>query len=622
MKAVAAGAGVLLLLASACGPARPPAHSVSILLVTIDTLRADVVGAWGAPAGTTPHLDALAARGVRFASASTVTPLTLPAHASMLTGLRPARHGLTVNGIARPALPVATLPERLRSADFRTAAFVSSTVLDRRHGLDAGFEVYDDRLGVPGGPPAPLERTAEHTVSAALAWTGWSAPRAFAWVHLFDPHAPYAAPGAAPEAGAEDERAAYLAEVRHADAQLGRLLAGLRASATGPWLVIVTSDHGEGLGEHEEETHGLLLYESTMHVPLVVAWLDGAAGDPGGPAGAAFAAPGVREDPVSVLDLTPTVLALLGQPAVERADGVPLQEPVPDRALPLETRVPWFYYGFSPLVGVRRGQQKLLGAPRAEPPRWTLFELSQDPGERSGSDAPEHALLSSVRSPDPDDEGLPVGDAAALLALGYLGADEREREAGPLPDPRDELELIRTLDRAHSALATGDAPRALEWLDGLPARSAVVPESLYLRGRVLLALGRDTEAAESFERAVERRPTEALLAQWGLALLREAERSGTPPTRAIEVLDRALLLAPDDPLALSLRASADLLTGAPAQALRRVDTAASLRPFDIDLQTVRLRALRELGRTAEAEAQAARMRSAWPEHADLRAGPP
>jgi arylsulfatase A-like enzyme len=584
---------------------------VSVLLVTIDTLRADAVGAWGRADARTPHLDSLAAAGVRFANASTVTPLTLPAHASMLTGLRPGRHGLTVNGVARPALPVPTLAEHLHAVGYRTAAFVSSTVLDHRHGLDAGFEHFDDDLVQPGIGGSPVERIAAHTVDRALAWPGWSEPRAFAWVHLFDPHAPYDAP----DAPAGDGRAAYLEEVRYADAQLGRLLEGIRAAARGPWLVIVTSDHGEGLGEHDEETHGLLLHESTMHVPLVVGWLGAVA--PEGP-DTVFPAGDVRSDPVSVLDVTPTVLALLDLPAGDPGDGLPLQEPRPDRVVPLETRVPWFYYGFSPLVGVRRGSEKLIGAPRAEPPRWMLYDLAEDPEEAAGRDVTAHALQAAVRSPDPEDESLPAGDAAALLALGYLGSAAREDETGPLPDPREEMTLIRTLDRAHSAIAAGAAQEALALIGSLPARLADVPETLYVEGRALAALGRDGEAAAAYERAVARRPTAALLTQWGMALLREADRARVAPDQAIEVLDRALVLAPGDPLALALRATADLAQGAPARALQRVEATSRERPADVDLLTVRLRALRALGREAEAKGVAEQLRASWPEHPDLR----
>jgi arylsulfatase A-like enzyme len=179
---------LLLMIAAACGKgeARP-----SVLLVTIDTLRADAVSAWGVEVGTTPVLDALADSGTRFANASSVTPITLPTHASILTGLRPAEHGLTVNGVSVSALPVATLAEQLVGEGYATGAFVSSTVLDRRFGLDAGFAHYDDDLVVPGGAAAPTERRGDLTVERALAWDGWSDAQFFAWVHLFDPHDPY-----------------------------------------------------------------------------------------------------------------------------------------------------------------------------------------------------------------------------------------------------------------------------------------------------------------------------------------------------------------------------------------------------------------------------------------------
>jgi hypothetical protein len=321
---------------------------------------------------------------------------------------------------------------------------------------------------------------------------------------------------------------------------------------------------------------------------------------------------------VSVLDVTPTVLALLRLPALADGDGFPLQQPRPGRVLPLETRVPWFYYGFSPLVGARRGHEKLVGAPRAEPQRWTLLDLSQDPRETGGRVVSGHPLLGAVRSPDPEQESLPAGDAAALLALGYLGSEARDDERGPLPDARDEMTLIDTLDRAQTAIVGGRAAQALVLLAALPARLADVPERLYLEGRALMALGRDAEAALVYERAVARRPTAALLTQWGMALLREADRTGAWPQQAVQVLDRALALAPRDPLALTMRGTADLLLAAPAQALERVQAASRERPFDVDLLTVRLRALRALGRTPEADDVARQLRASWPEHPDLR----
>jgi len=568
------------LAAAGCGGKPRP----SVLLITVDTLRADAVSAWGRESGTTPHLDALAAAGVRFASATTVTPLTLPAHAALLTGWRPARIGLTVNGVSRPALPVATLARQLSKAGYATAAFVSATVLDRRYGLDAGFALYDDELGVPGGPPAPLERNAEATVDRALGWDGWKTAPFFAWVHLFDPHAPYAAPGGR----RGQDRAAYLDEVRYADAQIGRLLDGVAAAANGPVLVVVCGDHGEGLGEHGEETHGLLLYEGTMHVPLIMAWL----AEPGG------AWPGsgaVRADTVSLLDVTPTLLELLVLPPAQQADGVSVREPRPGRALPLETRAPWFYYGFSSLAGVRRDELKLVGAPAAGDPAWTLDDLARDPQEEAGVVVADHPLVELVRSPDPQAEGAFVGDPAVLAALGYVGTAQ-PADDGQHPDPRAQIELIVALDRANTALATGDPAAALTVLESLGSRWAQAPERLYLLGRALADLGRLDEAATALARACELRPTAELLTELGLVELRLADAGAGGVEAAIASLDRALAEAPDDPRAISLRARADMAAGHPQAGLDRVEAALVRRPQDAYLLSAQRELLRALNR--------------------------
>ena len=644
LPAAAGLAGVLaaaLLAALLAGAALPgcsrAAPRPSVLLVTIDTLRADAVGAWGGEPGTTPAIDALCAQGTRFAQASTVTPLTLPAHASLLTGLRPARHGLTVNGVALPSLPVPTLAQRLRARGWATAAFVSSTVLDHLHGLSAGFDRYDDDLLVSGGPPVPTERRGDVTVDHALAWEGWSGEPFCAWVHLFDPHAPYDAPGAPASAASRGDRAAYLAEVRFADAQLARLLAAVRARARGPVLVVLAADHGEGLGEHGEETHGLLLHEATVHVPLVLAWLDAA------PPGEAFPASGLtRSESVSLLDILPTVLDILGVPAEQSAgraddadrrsapfaaiaaaalDGRSLRTPAPGRALPLETRAPWVYYGFSPLVGVRRDGEKLVGAPRSSPPGWMLSRPADDPREERGEPVAQHALLGLLASPEPAREAAPAGDGEALSALGYVGR-QASATAGAaadraLADPRAEQPFIAALDRANSALVAGHAEQALAELAGAETGHEALPELLLLRGKALLGLGRWDEAVQVLDRARGERPTADLLIECGRARLLRAQARGAPADDAVPALDAALAAAPGEPRAVALRALAEISSGDAAAALARLDGALADRPRDITLLSVKLQALVALSREPEAAALRATLATLWPEHPAL-----
>jgi len=589
-------------LLAACGGPPPP----SLLVVSIDTLRADAVSAFGRETATTPRLDALAAAGTRFDAATTVTPLTLPAHAALFTGLRPARHGLTVNG-ARGKLPVPTLAERLRAQGWATGAFVSARVLDAGLGLAAGFERYDDDLHVAGGPPSPTERRGDATVDSALAWDRWEAPSFFAFVHLFDPHAPYAAPGGATGI----DRAAYLDEVRYADAQLGRLLDGVLQRARGPLLVVVLSDHGEGLGEHGEETHGLLLNEATLHVPLVLAWLRGGEGRPFGRAGE------VRTDVVSLLDVAPTLADVLGLPPLPDLDGVSVVAPRPGRPLPIETRAPSFYYGFSPLAGVRRDTLKVVGAPEARPPGWMLTDLAADPREVAGVPAGDSPLVALVRSPHPDVEAETGLDEATLRALGYAGGHAPEPAGGPRDDPRQRMELIVALDRANTDLAEGRPQAALDRLAAAVPADAVVSEVLLLRGRALRALKRHDEACEALGLACARQPSAELLTEWGAALLARDVAGGGDGAAARAALDSALRRAPDDPHAAALRAMCDLHIGDAGAALLRVREPLLRHARDVELLTVKLRALRALARAAEAEQAAAELRAVWPASPDL-----
>ena len=272
-----------------------------MLLITIDTLRQDRVGAYGSHNGLTPNIDRLAAAGIRFAHAFSPAPLTLPAHASILTGLLPRHHGIHSNTRFRLDQHVPTLATALKAAGYRTGAFVGAFVLDSRFGLNQGFDEYDDRL--PRSERASFhfaERRAAEVVTAAGNWI-LSPPAAagtpwFAWAHLFDPHAPYDAP-LEYRAG----RTPYDAEVAYADAMLGQLLARLKAAhALDTTLVVLTADHGESLGDHGEMTHGLFAYDSTLAVPLIVS----------GPS----ISPATVTAPVSHPDVTPTILDLLGRP--------------------------------------------------------------------------------------------------------------------------------------------------------------------------------------------------------------------------------------------------------------------------------------------------------------------
>src|SRR6266511_2063601 len=336
-------------------------HPLNVLLITLDTMRADHLGCYGSRTNGTPSIDRLARQGVRFAQVDSAVPLTLPSHATILTGLFPQRHGLRLNGAGTLRLSIDTLATIFSRRGFRTGAFVGSFVLDHRFGLGRGFGAYDDAVARdPKGGAASLdaERPAAAVADAALAWLRETGTRPFfGWVHFYDPHAPYAPP--------QPYAQTYDGEIAYVDAQVGRLLASIDRSRT---IVAVVGDHGEGLGEHGEATHGLLLYESTLRVPLIIS--------------APSLRPRVVREPISTTDLAPTLAALAGAPMnVVRLDGRDLsrdllgkREPA-QRDIYAETQYP-LTFGWNDLTSFRRDGKKLISGARDE-----LFDLDRDPHE-------------------------------------------------------------------------------------------------------------------------------------------------------------------------------------------------------------------------------------------------
>jgi arylsulfatase A-like enzyme len=456
----AASWSIWLALLMACGP-EAPARSVrpSFLLVTLDTTRADRLGAYGHGGALTPTLDALAREGILFERALAATPITLPSHASILTGVDPRVHGVRDNGIFVLGPQASLVSEALREAGWRTGAFVGSYVLDAKFGLDQGFEVYR-------GPPVShtlagyaAERSAGAVVDDALRWLGTLAPneRFFAWVHLYDPHEPYAPPP--PWSGRL--RDPYDAEIAYCDAQLARLLEALERQGRGPELLLaVTADHGESLGEHGERTHGVFVYQSTLHVPLIL-W--GAALGP---------ARGSRVgEIVSNAELAPTLLALAGLPT----GGRTLLEEGP-RSLYVESRLPYHSLRWRALRGLVWQEHKLVEGARHE-----LYDLRRDPGEEHdlAADDPERVAalrrrLEGMRADGGDaswasPRALDAADRSQLEALGYLAGSGGGDPLDPaLPDPRARIGDLAVLERAGvaleaSAALTNSAPAATAW---------------------------------------------------------------------------------------------------------------------------------------------------------------
>jgi arylsulfatase A-like enzyme/Flp pilus assembly protein TadD len=481
----------------------------NILLITIDTLRRDRVGAFGGRGGLTPTLDELAASGIRYERTYSHVPMTLAAHTSILTGLTPRRTGVHTNTLTRLESSVDTLATVLKADGYRTAAFVGAFVLDARFGLARGFDVYDDH--VPRAQSASFhiaERRAMDVVKLAGDWilsppsnpaqdTQHPAPSIqhpapgrpwFSWVHLFDPHAPYAAPVECTGGG----RSAYDAEVACTDRAIGVLLDRLRsAHALDRTLIVVTADHGESLGEHGETTHGLFAYNATLAVPLIIAG----------------AGSGRVDVPVAHADIMPTILDVVGAAPRGNLDGRSLVGQLDaDRPIYFESLDAYLTRGWAPLRGVIQAAVKYVDLPQDE-----LYELDVDPGEEHNRVARDprvpamRAALSTLsRTPESQGTTAAVDSEAAsrLRSLGYVG------RAAPLnanPSAADDPKrLVALNERFNSALTAFDERRADAALAEFVAILRERPDFLSARtsaATVLLNTGRGSDAVRLLEEA-------------------------------------------------------------------------------------------------------------------------
>lgn len=440
-----------------------------VVLITIDTLRADHLGSYGYRSGLTPALDKLAAEGVRFTNAFSAVPLTLPSHTTILTGLYPNRHGMRDNA-AFPSIPAATLPETLKQNGYHTAAFVSGAPLFASFGLDRGFDLYDDDF-------AGQERKADLTTDRALQWLKTATGPFFLWVHYFDPHAPYDPP-------AEFKKgplaaSAYDGEIAFVDQQLSRLLAALPGSC----FIILTADHGESLGEHGESTHGVFLYNATLKVPLILK----------GPGWK----PAVRNDPVSLVDLAPTIADLTGA-TLPAADGASLLSSKPERTLFSESLYAQRNFGYAPLFAAFRSSKKFILAPHSE-----FYNLQSDPRELKNIAPPgdikqwQKVLSGYARLRTPSAETRPISteETETLRSLGYVGAS---LPAGKT-DPKDRIAFIEGFNSAMNLLESKQFPQAERAFGEIVAQENRNALGFRFLGDALAAQQKYQEAAKAFE---------------------------------------------------------------------------------------------------------------------------
>ena len=563
-----------------------------VFLITIDTLRSDHVGCYGYQWIQTPTIDQLAKQGIRFAQAFTPSPITNTSHASILTGLLPSSHGVSDFGVPLTA-DHSTLAELLEKRGYQTAAFIGSIILDSKTlapGLDRGFEFYDNfpEKTETKSRWGRLERRGMDVVQRAETWLdGHRTGPHFVWVHLYDPHDPYEPP---PPYSERYKDHLYDGEIAFADSALGRFLNYLKEQH---WyegaLIIVVGDHGEGLGEHGEDTHGIFLYDSTTHVPLIVKLPN------------EQEAGKVVEEQARTTDILPTILELLGIPAPESLDGTSLKSALlgteaPSRTVLGETDYP-LRFGWAPLRSVRKDAFKFIEAPRPE-----LYDLRSDPGEIRNAYVPwdstvqklrkELAKLSAKAAGKPSAAAVAPSTTDELRALGYLStADARSSTDVPepslLPDPKDKVEeqnLLHVAMMASEDGQTAKARTALEKLLRLDNRSEIGLSQL---GRLEMESENYTKAALYLGRACEVNPQNATIAyDYGRALELSGDLVG-----ARHALQASLKLNPKQLAARLLLGLIWLKSNDPKAAEDEFEAALLLQPASAEAQIGLARAL-------------------------------
>ncbi len=592
----------LAMIAACGGPVTTPPRP-SILLVTIDTFRADRVGT-----GVAPAFDRLAASGIRFTSARTAVPLTLPSHATIHTGLLPPVHGVRENGVDVLAATHPTVARLLKAAGYDTAAFVGAFVLDHRFGLAQGFDSYDDQI--PRDPNATerleAERPASAVVDRVIAWLDRRNPPGppalpaqparpfFVWVHLYDPHAPYDPPKEFLPPG----RSPYDGEIAYADSQLARLLDQLRKrQLLDRTIVVVAGDHGEGLGDHGERTHGMLVYDSTLRVPLVIA--------------APGRAPATRDEAVSLTDLAPTLLRAAGLTPPVEMKGRDLLATVllsasassvvsgaavrpgpsaaregrePDRDLYSETEYPRVA-GWSPLQALTDGRWMTIRAGTST----EAYDLQNDPLEAHDVVASQGAVASAMAARAGAIHASAAVDAARaispeaqerLRSLGYVASSAPAAPAPDAPNPASRIATWNAFEDALSAL-NAERPDALPMLRRLSSASPDAPVIQTTYARALKDGGQVEAALTLYRRAAARWPADAVilhdLAVAARTAANDPHRSSAEALReeARRAEQAALVLAPGSAAALNRVGRLAIDAGRAADAVKAFDRAAA-----------------------------------------------
>jgi arylsulfatase A-like enzyme/Flp pilus assembly protein TadD len=555
--------------------ARAAGQELNLLVVTIDTLRPDRLSCYGSKYLQTPRIDSLAAKGVLFERAFAHNPETLPSHTNIFLGLTPLAHGVSENSKSVVAPGFQTLAELLRGRGYATAAFVSAFPLDSRFGLDQGFETYDDRFPARARPGLVVsERPAEKTVSAALPWLAAQKGLWFCWVHLWDPHEPYAPPEPYLTRFRDDP---YSGEVAYVDAQLDRLFKELdKLQLTRRTLILFTADHGESLGDHGEQFHGYFAYNATIWVPLIIC------------------APGIGparvKDDVSHVDVFPTICDLLGvekPAALQGSSLLPLLRgrTRPARPIYFESLEAYLNRGWAPLRGFIEGGKKFIDLPIPE-----LYDLAGDFGEAKNlaetSSLPAFQkrlrdIMAVGASPAASGSVRKTADRETVERLRSLGyAASRVTQLKAAYGPEDDLKTLLPLehkagiaDRLRKQGRIAESVRILE--DVIKERQDFVKayEQLY---EIYRSRGLQDDALHVYERGFAANPANyVMVSEYGIALVLAGKyRQG------IEVLEKALGLFDEDARVWNFLGLAHGNLGELEKARESYATALALTPED------------------------------------------
>ncbi|HKT12800.1 MAG TPA: sulfatase-like hydrolase/transferase [Terriglobia bacterium] len=541
---------------------KPGPRNDNVLLITLDTTRADHLSCYRPGFARTPNLDALAARGVRFEHAIAQVPLTIPSHACIMTGSYPEVNGVRdMTGFALSNTHP-TIASLTHAAGYATAAFVGSSVLGRRFGFSTGFDTYDDDMGRSvmdaGQPGLLLERRANVVTDHAIAWLKSNGDKKFfLWCHYYDPHEPYDPPEPYHHLYARD---LYSGEIAYMDSQLGRLFDDLKAQGLADrTLIVVTADHGESLGEHGEDTHGVFLYDATLHVPLIIA-------GPGIPPGKVVA------QQVRSIDIMPTILAFLDLSPGGEAQGVNLLplvrkgQPVATDAAYLETLYPRTDLGWSELRAVRTNQWKFILAPHPE-----LYDLETDPRELTNVESREPVVASrldaqlwAIIGKDKRHEKIvssPVTEQTHedLASLGYVnGGTPREIQLGSkAPDPKDEVRMLKTLGEVDRLMNRRQFARAAQLMEEGLKQDPANPLGLTYLASSFENMGNFNAAIQVYEKAIGMHvETDQIYSRLGKDYLRMHQLE-----KAARAMQRASELNPTDLDNLNNLGGADLQLG-------------------------------------------------------------